>query len=110
MPLEVRRAVDAGADIIGVNNRDLRSLDVRANAAAALADDVPAEVVAVAESGLREGSKRPPCGGQDRRVPGGRGAHARRARQPRAPSRGRGTGPAWGAIVRHRAGLSGSPS
>lgn len=54
---EVARAVDAGAGIIGVNNRDLRSLEVHVDRAAALADGIPGDVVAVAESGLRTGAQ-----------------------------------------------------
>jgi indole-3-glycerol phosphate synthase len=50
---ELERAVRAGADIIGVNNRNLRTLEVDLSASDRLAARMPASVVAVAESGLR---------------------------------------------------------
>jgi indole-3-glycerol phosphate synthase len=50
---EVQRAADAGARIIGVNSRDLRTLTVHPEAFAAAAETLPANVVAVAESGIR---------------------------------------------------------
>lgn len=50
---ELERAVDAGARIIGVNNRDLRTLDVDRGTFARLAPLVPEDRVAVAESGVR---------------------------------------------------------
>lgn len=50
---EMRRAVDVGATLIGVNNRDLRSLNVSLDVSVELIRDAPAGVVMVAESGLR---------------------------------------------------------
>ena len=50
---EMRRAVAAGATLIGVNNRDLRSFAVSLDVSINLARDVPAGVTLVAESGLR---------------------------------------------------------
>jgi indole-3-glycerol phosphate synthase len=50
---EVRRAVDAGARVIGVNARDLTSLRVHRDAFARLAPLIPDGVVRVAESGVR---------------------------------------------------------
>jgi indole-3-glycerol phosphate synthase len=50
---EVERALDAGARIIGVNNRDLRTLDVDRDTFARLAPRIPDSVVRVAESGVR---------------------------------------------------------
>ncbi len=50
---EVRRAVDAGARVIGVNARDLRTLEVDRGTFAALAPLIPSSVVKVAESGVR---------------------------------------------------------
>ena len=50
---EVLRAVDAGAEIIGVNNRNLRSLSVNLEASHLLIAEIPKTVVSVAESGLR---------------------------------------------------------
>lgn len=50
---ELQVALAAGADLVGINNRDLRTLDLDPATAAALVERVPADVVAVAESGLR---------------------------------------------------------
>jgi indole-3-glycerol phosphate synthase len=50
---EVRRAVDAGARMIGVNNRNLRTLTVDVTASHRLARLMPSGVTAVSESGLR---------------------------------------------------------
>ena len=49
---EVERAVDAGAQIIGVNNRDLDTLVTDVTLAPRLREMVPAECVFVAESGI----------------------------------------------------------
>jgi indole-3-glycerol phosphate synthase len=50
---ELQIAVDAGARIIGVNNRNLRTLAVDVHASETLIGRMPAGVVAVSESGLR---------------------------------------------------------
>jgi len=50
---ELSRAVDGGARIIGVNNRNLRTLRVDVRASDDLAARMPADVVAVSESGLQ---------------------------------------------------------
>ena len=50
---ELRRAVDAGARIIGVNARNLHTLDVDREAFIRLAPMLPESVVKVAESGVR---------------------------------------------------------
>jgi indole-3-glycerol phosphate synthase len=50
---ELTRAVDAGATLIGVNNRDLRSFEVSLDIALDLARMIPKNVLAVAESGIR---------------------------------------------------------
>ena len=50
---EVERALDAGAQLIGVNARNLRTLDVDRATFARLAPRIPDEVVRVAESGVR---------------------------------------------------------
>lgn len=50
---ELDRALDAGARIVGVNNRDLRTLDVAVDLSHELAEEIPDEMLAVAESGLR---------------------------------------------------------
>src|SRR5215204_4347983 len=50
---EVASALTAGADVIGVNNRDLASFNVDLDLTARLLAQVPADVVVVAESGIR---------------------------------------------------------
>lgn len=50
---ELGRAVAAGARIIGVNNRNLRTLEVDRGTFARLAPLLPEDVVKVAESGIR---------------------------------------------------------
>jgi indole-3-glycerol phosphate synthase len=50
---EVERAVDAGAKIIGVNARDLKTLQVDRTVFARLAPRIPREIIKVAESGVR---------------------------------------------------------
>ena len=50
---ELARAVDAGARLVGVNNRNLRTLAVDVDASYRLAAKMPAGVVAVSESGLQ---------------------------------------------------------
>jgi indole-3-glycerol phosphate synthase len=50
---EVERAVEAGATVIGINVRDLRTLDVDRDVFARVAPHVPEQVVCVAESGVR---------------------------------------------------------
>jgi indole-3-glycerol phosphate synthase len=51
---ELRTAVDAGASVIGVNSRNLRTLGVEPGVHDALAALMPKGLVTVAESGLRE--------------------------------------------------------
>ena len=50
---EIRRAVSAGAKIIGVNNRNLKDFSVDFENAARLRDRIPADCVYVAESGVK---------------------------------------------------------
>ncbi len=50
---ELTRATDAGARIIGVNNRNLRTLSVDTEASYRLAMRMPKGVIAVSESGLQ---------------------------------------------------------
>ena len=50
---ELSIAIDAGARIIGVNNRNLRTLQVDVHASDALIAEMPPEVIAVSESGLK---------------------------------------------------------
>ena len=51
---ELERAVAAGADLVGVNQRDLRTFDVDRDLAARLAERMPDGAVRVAESGVRD--------------------------------------------------------
>ena len=50
---ELERALTAGARILGVNNRDLKTLSVRLETSFELIGRIPAECIAVSESGLR---------------------------------------------------------
>ena len=50
---EVARAVDAGAQVIGVNCRDLRTLEVDRTQFARVAPKIPSGIVRIAESGVR---------------------------------------------------------
>lgn len=49
---ELARALAAGARILGVNNRDLRTLEVRVEISEELIEAIPDECIAVCESGL----------------------------------------------------------
>jgi indole-3-glycerol phosphate synthase len=49
---ELSRAIDSGATIIGVNNRDLRSFNVRLETSLELAERMPAGALRVSESGI----------------------------------------------------------
>ncbi|WP_104160879.1 indole-3-glycerol phosphate synthase TrpC [Arthrobacter sp. ZGTC212] len=51
---EVERAVAVGARIIGVNVRNLKTLDVDRSVFAPLADSIPAGALVIAESGVRD--------------------------------------------------------
>src|SRR6267143_1915869 len=50
---ELDRALTAGARILGVNNRDLKTLTVRVEASFELIGRIPDDCIAVSESGLR---------------------------------------------------------
>ena len=50
---EVRRALAAGARIIGVNNRDLHTFEVDINNSVRLRHLIPADRIYVSESGIR---------------------------------------------------------
>jgi indole-3-glycerol phosphate synthase len=49
---ELETALDAGCDIIGVNNRNLRTFEVDLNTSLNLVDKIPADFLRVAESGI----------------------------------------------------------
>ena len=50
---ELTAALDAGASCVGVNNRNLRTLDVDTEVSRQAIELIPEEVIAVAESGLK---------------------------------------------------------
>ncbi len=50
---ELKQALGCGADVIGINNRDLRTMEVDVTTAASLAPLVPDGILTVAESGIR---------------------------------------------------------
>jgi indole-3-glycerol phosphate synthase len=52
---ELERALDAGFDIIGVNNRDLRSFEVTLETSVRLNAKIPLTALRVAESGIHNG-------------------------------------------------------
>ncbi|MEO8438120.1 MAG: tryptophan synthase subunit beta, partial [Chloroflexota bacterium] len=51
---ELDRALESGARLIGLNNRDLRTLEVDIERAARLREHVPDDRLVIAESGVRE--------------------------------------------------------
>lgn len=51
---EIERALDAGAEIVGVNARNLHTLQVDPALAERLARRIPPHVIAIAESGIRD--------------------------------------------------------
>ena len=52
---ELKRALDAGCDLVGINNRDLRTFQVNVETTLRLGPMIPKEVVSVAESGIHTG-------------------------------------------------------
>jgi indole-3-glycerol phosphate synthase len=53
---ELERALDAGARIVGINNRDLATFETDLVTTLDLLGEVPADVVVVSESGIRTGA------------------------------------------------------
>ena len=49
---ELRRALDTGATLIGVNNRNLETLEIDPHTAGRLIPMIPADLLAIAESGV----------------------------------------------------------
>jgi indole-3-glycerol phosphate synthase len=49
---ELKTALDAGADIVGVNNRNLKTFEVTLETSLQLADQIPAGVLKISESGI----------------------------------------------------------
>jgi indole-3-glycerol phosphate synthase len=54
---ELDRALAAGARILGVNNRDLRTLEISLDTSFELIEAIPADCIAVCESGIRDASQ-----------------------------------------------------
>ena len=54
---ELIRALEGGADMIGVNSRDLRTFEVKTDTLFDLADRIPGRVLRIAESGISQGSE-----------------------------------------------------
>jgi indole-3-glycerol phosphate synthase len=54
---ELDRALALGARIIGVNNRDLKTLEVKLETSFALVGEIPDDCIAVCESGIRDGAE-----------------------------------------------------
>ena len=50
---ELTLALDAGARLIGVNNRDLKTLEVNLNTSLELAPHIPESILSVSESGIK---------------------------------------------------------
>ena len=50
---EMERAIDLGADLIGINNRNLRTFETDLSTTQTLADEVPDNVMVVSESGIK---------------------------------------------------------
>jgi indole-3-glycerol phosphate synthase len=55
--LELQRAVDGGADIIGVNSRDLRTFEIKLDTVWKLAAKIPSSALRIAESGINKGAE-----------------------------------------------------
>ena len=49
---ELKTALGAGADIVGVNNRNLKTFEVTLETSLRLAEDIPAGVLKISESGI----------------------------------------------------------
>jgi indole-3-glycerol phosphate synthase len=50
---EMERALELGADMIGINNRNLKTFDVDLTTTEALSEEIPNDTVAISESGIK---------------------------------------------------------
>jgi indole-3-glycerol phosphate synthase len=53
---ELKRALEGGADVIGVNSRDLKTFHVSLDTLVEMAESIPNHVLRIAESGIDKGS------------------------------------------------------
>lgn len=51
---ELQMAIDAGAEIIGVNSRNLKTFEINAGVTEALISHIPNSIIKIAESGIRD--------------------------------------------------------
>jgi indole-3-glycerol phosphate synthase len=54
---ELKRALEGGADVIGVNSRDLKTFHVSLDTLVEMAESIPNHVLRIAESGIDKGSE-----------------------------------------------------
>ena len=52
-PAELERALRVGAKIVGINNRNLKTLDVHVETSFELIEKIPNDCIAVSESGIK---------------------------------------------------------
>jgi indole-3-glycerol phosphate synthase len=52
---EMERALELGADMIGINNRNLKTFEVDLATTEALSEEIPNDTVAISESGIKTG-------------------------------------------------------
>ena len=78
---EMDRALELGADMIGINNRNLKTFEVDLATTETLAEEIPNDTVAISESGITHGRGRPPRPRRrHQRRPRRRNPHARQER------------------------------
>ena len=71
-PANLPRVLDAGATLIGINNRDLRTFETSLEHTLRLRQQVPDGCLLVSESGITQPGRRPAAGGGRRRRDSGR--------------------------------------
>ena len=52
-PVDLDRSLEAGADLVGINNRDLLTLKVDIRVSVEMAERIPGEIQAISESGIK---------------------------------------------------------